>query len=104
MKEKFDDVLMNACKSGCMYAFRGLCGCCMAVEVGARPGLVHLLHSAIQIQSYPGYPYLGLSETSIIRTQFRTWSLFKKYGIPTKIADSATEQSTCLCVIRTCSM
>ena len=34
-----------------------------------------------------------LSETSIIRTQFRTWSLFKKYGILTKIADSATEQS-----------
>ena len=39
-----------------------------------------------------------LSETSIIRTQFRTWSLFKKNGILTKIADSATEQSTCVCV------
>ena len=36
--------------------------------------------------------------TSVIRTQFRTWSLFKKYGILTKIADSATEQSTCVCV------
>ena len=35
-----------------------------------------------------------LSETSIIRT----WSLFKKYDVLTKIADSATEQSTCVCV------
>ena len=39
-----------------------------------------------------------LSETSIIRTQFRTLSLFKKNGILTKIVDSAPEQSTCVCV------
>ena len=38
-----------------------------------------------------------LSETSIIRTQFRTWSLYKKNGILTKIADSVTEQRTCVC-------
>ena len=39
-----------------------------------------------------------LSATSVIRTQFRTWSLLKKNGILTKIADSATEQSTCVCL------
>ena len=39
-----------------------------------------------------------LSETSIIRTQFRTWSLSKLNGILTKIADSATEQRSCVCV------
>ena len=46
---------------------------------------------------YPGYPYLGYPK-SRFWTQFRTWSLFKKNGILTKIADSATEQSTCVCV------
>ena len=39
-----------------------------------------------------------LSETSIIRTEFRTWSLFKKVVFLIKIAVSATEQSTCVCV------
>ena len=38
-----------------------------------------------------------LSETSIIRMQFRMWRLFKN-GILTKIAESATEQRTCVCV------
>ena len=55
------------------------------------------------VQSYPGYPYPGypkprLSETSIIRTEFRTWSLFKKVVFLIKIAVSATEQSTDVCV------
>ena len=55
-------------------------------------------HRDTRIQSYPGYPKPRLSETSVIRTQFRTWSLFKKYGILTKIAGSATELSTCVFV------
>ena len=44
------------------------------------------------------YSLPRLSETSIIRMQFRTRSLLKKNGILTKIADSGTEQSTCVCV------
>ena len=42
-----------------------------------------------------------LSETSVIiypNAAPNVWSLFKKNGILTKIADSATEQSTCVCV------
>ena len=48
--------------------------------------------------SVPRLSVPRLSETSVIRTQFRTWCLFKKYGILTKIAGSATELSTCVCV------
>ena len=39
-----------------------------------------------------------LSETSIIRTQLPACGVCLKNGILTEIADSATEQSTCVCV------
>ena len=46
-----------------------------------------------EVQSYPGYPKPRLSERSSERGV-----CLKKKGILTKITDSATEQSTCVCV------
>ena len=54
------------------------------------------LHSANTVLPRLSVP--RLSEASIIRSEFQTWSLFKKVVFLIKIAVSATEQSTCVCV------
>ena len=52
------------------------------------------------VQFYPGYPYLGYPYLGYPNAVPNVESV-KKNDILTKIADSATEQSTCVCVCHT---
>ena len=59
------------------------------------------MYSKLWIERRTALPRLSvprLSEAPIIRTEFQTWSLFKKVVFLIKIAVSATEQSTMSCV------
>ena len=50
------------------------------------------------LQSYPGYPYLGYLKPRLSERSSERGVYFFLNRILTKIADSATEQSTCVCV------
>ena len=52
---------------------------------------------SFKVQSHPGYPYLGYPKPRLSERSSERGVCFKN-GILTKIADSTTEQSTCVCV------
>ena len=51
-----------------------------------------------QVQSYPGYPYLGYPKPRLSERSSKCGVCLKKVVFLIKIAVSATEQSTCVCV------